>query len=65
MTPAQLALWLLLDAEHVDAMVQLIASSDLKIVSDGEQFSVIRTHADILTHYETGTTLPMMPAAIA
>ncbi len=59
--PAALSLWLRISADHATALAQLVESADLKIVTDADLFSVERGHADPVTHFETGTTLPSLP----
>jgi hypothetical protein len=43
----------------------LIASTDLRVVTQGDVFSVERGHHDPVTRLETGSTLPLMAAAFA
>jgi hypothetical protein len=62
--PAALGLWLRLDRTHADALVSLLDSRDLQVVSDGETFTVIRSHSDVVSRLETGSTLPPLPSAI-
>jgi hypothetical protein len=65
-TPSALGLWLLADPrEHSQAMNDLIASQDLLVVVDGDTFAVMRAHGDIVSHLETGSYLPLPPAALA
>ncbi|MGO9684295.1 MAG: hypothetical protein ACLPTZ_17245 [Beijerinckiaceae bacterium] len=64
-TPSGLGLWLRLDAiEHTDAMIGLIASRDLRVVADGDVFSVERGHYGPVTRFECGQ-MPALPATIA
>ena len=46
-------------------MVDLIESRDLVVVADGETFTVVRTHSDAISHYETGSRLPLLPPTLA
>ena len=64
LNPSELSLWLRISADHATALAQLVEFADLKIVTDADLFSVERGHADPVTHYETGSTLPPLPAAI-
>lgn len=66
MTADILALWLRADpAEHAQALAGLVESSDLLIVSDGDNFGLVRSHSNLISRFETGTALPLMPAAVA
>jgi len=65
MTADILALWLRTSpAEQVQAMTDLVMSSDMRIVSQVDIFTVERAHADPVTHYETGTAFPPLPSAV-
>jgi hypothetical protein len=46
-------------------MAELIISTDLRVVTQGDLFGLERAHRDPVTHLESGTPLPMMPATIA
>ena len=61
-----LALWLRVSAsKRATGMAELIASTDLRVVTQGDVFSVERGHHDPVTRLETGSTLPLMAAAFA
>ncbi len=63
--PAALGLWLRVDAtEHTDAMVGLIQSGDLLVVSGNDAFGLVRAHANAVSRFEAGP-LPPMPAGAA
>lgn len=47
--------------QRADAMADLVASGDLKIAAD----TLVRSHADAVTCFETGTALPMLPHTTA
>jgi hypothetical protein len=65
-TPVELSLWLLTDpARHAQDMAELIDSADLVIVADGETFTVVRTHSDVISRLETGSRLPLLPLTLA
>ena len=65
-TPTELGLWLrTAPAQHSQDMVDLIESRDLVVVADGETFTVVRTHSDIISHYETGGRFPLPTSATA
>lgn len=65
MTPYALGLWLLADPiERSQAMVDLIESADLVVVCDGESFTVVRAHDDIISRMEAGN-FPLPLAALA
>jgi hypothetical protein len=54
-TPSELGIWLLADPiERTQAMYDLISSRDLLIVADGDTFTVVRAHNDIISRLETG-----------
>ena len=65
-TPAELGLWLLADpVGHSQSMIDLIDSNDMVIVADGESFGMKRRHNDVISHYETGSALPLLPLTLA
>ena len=65
MTADTLALWLAVETDdRVDAMVDLVESGDLLIVSDGNHFALVPGHTDMATRFEIGP-LPMMAPGVA
>jgi hypothetical protein len=66
MTPAELALWLRCDLQaNADAVADLVGSNDLKIISDGDLFTLARAHDGAVTYLETGIHLPLLAEASA
>jgi len=61
LTPSELSLWLRVAAtDHTTAMSELIASTDLKVITEGDTFTVIRAHDNSISRYEIGRA-PILP----
>jgi hypothetical protein len=65
-TREELALWLPADPiVHSQVMQDLVTSRDIAVVADGDSFTVVRAHNDIISRLEIGSSLPLLSAALA
>jgi len=64
-TSSDLSLWLAVDLDgRVPAMIDLVASGDLLIVSDGDAIvGLKRGHHNPVTKFEIGNAMIMVPAS--